>query len=82
VAQLRLFYLVPEARGLGLGYRLLDTCVGFARGAGYHKMTLWTHESHRAAGALYAAYGFSLTAARPVQSFGCDLVEQSWDLTL
>ncbi len=82
VAKLRLFFLEPEARGLGLGQRLLDTCLGFARGAGYGRIRLWTHESHRAACALYAKNGFAMTGARPVRSFGVDLVEQSWERAL
>ncbi|MBE9636555.1 GNAT family N-acetyltransferase [Salipiger pacificus] len=79
LAKLRLFLLLPEARGRGLGQRLLDTCLGFARDAGYHRMTLWTHESHRAACALYAKNGFSLVSSTPVTSFGVPLVEQHWE---
>jgi GNAT superfamily N-acetyltransferase len=82
VAKLRLFLLVPEARGRGLGQRLLDACVAFARDAGYRTLRLWTHESHRAACALYAKNGFRLTDSRPVRSFGVDLVEQSWEIDL
>ncbi|MCV2891378.1 GNAT family N-acetyltransferase [Ruegeria aquimaris] len=81
-AKLRLFLLVPEARGRGLGRRLLDTCMGFARDKGYTQMQLWTHESHRAACALYAATGWQLTDSKPVHSFGVDLVEQTWKITL
>ncbi|WP_050930233.1 GNAT family N-acetyltransferase [Aestuariivita boseongensis] len=81
-AKLRLFLLVPEARGLGLGKRLLQTCTGFARDAGYSDMQLWTHESHEAACALYSAFGWQLVASKPVHSFGRDLVEQSWEITL
>ncbi|RVT84070.1 GNAT family N-acetyltransferase [Rhodobacteraceae bacterium CCMM004] len=81
-AKLRLFQLEPEARGLGLGRRMLTHCMGFARDAGYTRMTLWTHESHRAACALYAATGFALTDSRPVRSFGRDLVEQEWQIAL
>ena len=81
IAKLRLFLLEPEARGQGVGRLLLQTCMGFAKGAGYQAMTLWTHESHRAACALYAANGWSLTASKPVHSFGVDLVEQQWDIT-
>jgi GNAT superfamily N-acetyltransferase len=82
-AKLRLFLLEPDARGTGLGRRLLDTCLDFARAAGYGRMTLWTHESHRAACALYAKAGFTCTRSEPVRSFGVDLVEQEWtrDLT-
>lgn len=81
-AKLRLFLLVPEARGKGLGKRLLAQCMGFARESGYHEMVLWTHESHRAACALYAANGWTLTRSEPVHSFGVDLVEQTWTITL
>ena len=77
-AKLRLFFVEPEARGLGLGRRLLGTCTGFAKVAGYRRMTLWTHESHRAACRLYAADGFACVESRPVRSFGQDLVQQTW----
>lgn len=82
VAKLRLFLLVPEARGLGLGQRLLDLCLGYARERGYRRITLWTHESHRAACALYAKNGFSLDEARATHSFGVDVVEQQWSRAL
>lgn len=82
VAKLRLFLLVPEARGRGLGQRLLDECLGFARAAEYTHLKLWTHESHRAACALYARNGFTCTASFPVRSFGVDLVEQTWEIAL
>ncbi|MDW4496998.1 GNAT family N-acetyltransferase [Sulfitobacter sp. D35] len=77
-AKLRLFFLEPERRGQGLGRRLLDTCTDFARASGYSAMVLWTHESHRAAGRLYARSGWHLEATRPVHSFGVDNVEQHW----
>lgn len=81
-AKLRLFLLVPEARGRGLGKRLLETCMGFAKDQGYCEMVLWTHESHRAACALYRSRGWELTQSKPVTSFGVPLVEQSWRITL
>lgn len=77
-AQLRLFYLEPEARGAGLGHRMLRACLGFAKAAGYARMTLWTHASHRAACTLYAKHGFACVRSVPVHSFGVDLVEQEW----
>lgn len=73
-AQLRLFLLAPEARGIGLGRRMLETCTGFARASGYVRMRLWTHESHAAACALYRKTGWTCTASKPVHSFGVDLV--------
>jgi len=82
VAKLRLFLLEPEARGRSLGKRLLRTCMGFARAAGYDEMVLWTHVSHRAACALYAAHGWDLVSSQPVNSFGVDLIEQAWRVDL
>lgn len=77
-AKLRLFLLVPEARGKGLGRRLLKTCMTFARDHGYRDMQLWTHESHAAACGLYMSVGWQHISSKAVHSFGCDLVEQSW----
>lgn len=77
-AKLRLFLLVPQARGMGLGRRMLGRCMSFAQNSGYAGMQLWTHESHRAACCLYARTGWQLQSSRPVHSFGRDLVEQSW----
>lgn len=81
-AKLRLFHLEPTARGLGLGQRMLETCIGFARDAGYQRMALWTHESHEAACALYRKNGFAMSRATPVHNFGQDLVEQVWQINL
>ncbi len=81
-AKLRLFLLIPEARGTGLGKRLLATCMAFARQAGYRDMQLWTHESHKAACALYAATGWRLEHSRAARSFGQDVVEQHWRIAL
>lgn len=81
-AKLRLFLLEPEMRGQGLGRRMLDHCMGFARKAGYTRMELWTHASHTAACALYAATGWQVAASKPVHAFGVDLVEQSWKIDL
>jgi len=81
-AKLRLFLLTPDARGKGLGKRLLATCMTFARQAGYLDMRLWTHESHTAACALYAATGWHLADSKPVHSFGVDLIEQTWTIAL
>lgn len=80
-AKLRLFLVEPAWRGTGLGRRLLATCTSFARDAGYARIGLRTHESHRAATALYARNGWACLDSRPVHSFGVDLVEQGWRLT-
>lgn len=82
IAKLRLFLVDPEARGTGLAQHLLDTCLGFAKGAGYRQMRLWTHESHRAAGRIYGRNGFALVTARSTHSFGQDVVEQIWQRDL
>ncbi len=79
-AKLRVFLLLPKARGTGLGTRMLHTCMQFARDAGYRGMRLWTHESHKAAGVLYQRNGWSLDSATPVHSFGRDNVEQNWSI--
>lgn len=81
-AKLRLFLLTPDARGRGLGQKMLTECMTFARRSGYSEMQLWTHESHRAACALYARSGWQLVDSKPVRSFGVDLVEQSWRIDL
>ena len=81
-AKLRLFILAPEARGIGLGKRMLEICTGFARDRGYRRIQLWTHESHEAACALYRNAGWRCTSSEPVHSFGVDLVEQAWEVTL
>lgn len=81
-AKLRMFLLTPAARGKGLGKHLLQTCMDFARDCGYREMVLWTHESHKAACALYAAFGWELVESKPVHSFGVDLIEQSWRVDL
>ena len=79
-AKLRLFYVVDEARGTGVAQALLDQCLDFARAAGYAGLTLWTHESHAAAGRIYARNGLTRTRAEPVHSFGVDLVEETWEI--
>lgn len=82
VAQLRLLLLTPQARGLGLGRRLTDTCIQFARDKGYRKLMLWTHANLVAARAIYAQRGFALTRSEPYRAFGHDLVSEFWELKL
>ena len=81
-AQLRMFLVEPEARGTGLAAALLDACLGFARDTGARRLKLWTHESHRAAGRLYARSGFRLTGTEPAQAFGQPTIEQVWEIDL
>jgi len=82
VAQLRLLLVEPKARGSGLGTRLVDECVRFARQAGYRKITLWTQSELRAARRLYQAAGFHVVRKQRNHSFGKDLVSETWELEL
>lgn len=82
VAQLRLLILRPEARGLGLGGRLADECIAFARERGYRRMVLWTHGQLKAARATYQARGFQRTHSEPLHAYGRKLVSETWELKL
>ena len=82
VAQLRLLLVEPKARGLGIGKRLVDECIRFARDAGYRRVRLWTQSNLLAARRIYDRGGFRVMASEPHHSFGFDLVSETWELRL
>ena len=81
-AKLRLLLLEAKARGLGLGKRLVEECIRFARRSGYNKLTLWTNSVLVAARHIYQKTGFKIVAQEEHHSFGKDLVSETWELDL
>jgi GNAT superfamily N-acetyltransferase len=81
-ARLRLLYVEPQARGLGLGKKLVSECTAFARTAGYQRIVLWTQSTLTAARKLYVNEGYKLMKEETHHSFGKDLVGETWELVL
>jgi DNA-binding MarR family transcriptional regulator/predicted GNAT family acetyltransferase len=82
VAKIRLLLVEPTARGHGIGTRLVDECVAFARAAGYRRMTLWTHSVLVAARKIYQGAGFALNKQWQHADFGVPVVGETWDMEL
>jgi DNA-binding MarR family transcriptional regulator/N-acetylglutamate synthase-like GNAT family acetyltransferase len=82
VAKLRLFLVEPDARGMGIGRRMVDELIAFARASGYRTIRLWTQSILLAARHVYAKAGFKLVATEPNHAFGQDLVSETWELRL
>ena len=81
-ARLRILLVHPDGRGLGLGARLVDTVVHFARRHGYRRLQLWTNHPLAAARHIYLSRGFELVSEEPHHSFGVDLIGQNYELDL
>jgi DNA-binding MarR family transcriptional regulator/GNAT superfamily N-acetyltransferase len=82
LAKLRLLIVEPAARGEGIGRRLVEECVAFARGAGYRRLTLWTQDVLTTARHIYERAGFRLVQSRPHRDFGPPITGEDWDLEL
>jgi DNA-binding MarR family transcriptional regulator/N-acetylglutamate synthase-like GNAT family acetyltransferase len=82
LSRLRLLYVEPFARGLGIGNALVETCIGFARDVGYSAMTLWTHTVLESARRIYAAHGFHIVESHTHEEFGAPVQSETWQLDL
>ncbi|HLI99751.1 MAG TPA: helix-turn-helix domain-containing GNAT family N-acetyltransferase [Bradyrhizobium sp.] len=82
IAKLRLLLVEPTGRGQGLGRRLVEECIAFARARGYRKITLWTQSILTVARKIYQDAGFVLVTSEPHRSFGQNLIGETWEMKL
>jgi GNAT superfamily N-acetyltransferase len=82
IAKLRLLLVEPEARGKGIGSRLVDECICFARQVGYLKITLWTNDVLTAARKIYQKAGFRIVHQEPNLEFGHNVISETWEIEL
>jgi DNA-binding MarR family transcriptional regulator/GNAT superfamily N-acetyltransferase len=82
LSRLRLLYVEPTARGMGIGEALVSTCIAFAREAGYDAVTLWTHTILTSARRIYAAHGFRIVQVQMHEEFGEPVQGETWRLDL
>lgn len=82
LGRLRLLYVEPSARGMGIGDALVHTCIRFARDLGYTRMTLWTHTILESARRIYAARGFRIMEVKTHDTFGVPVQGETWELEL
>lgn len=82
VVKLRLLYVEPTARGLGIGERLVDEMIQFSRNAGYKRIVLWTQSDLVSARKIYKAKGFELTGTEGHELFGSPLTAETWEMRL
>lgn len=82
LCELRLLFVLPKARGLGVGQDLLAEALRFSRGAGYKKVAMWTESISVHAAKMFTDVGFRLLEKTPHRRFGKDLIGQYWELDL